>query len=51
MPRPPDRLPKFAPLQTHVKGFEIAIVAFAIACAVAILVIVLATGLGNPHRP
>ena len=41
----------FAPLQTHVKGFEVAMLAIAILCAIVVLVIVLFTGMGNEFRP
>ena len=42
---------EFPPLQTHVKGFEIAMIAIAIICIVVVLFIVLATDIGNEFRP
>jgi hypothetical protein len=42
---------EFPPNQTHVKSFEIAMVAISIICAIVVLVIVLFTGLGNEFRP
>ena len=42
---------EFLPLQTHVKGFEIAMLAISIACAIVILVIVLFTNIGTEFRP
>jgi len=41
----------FPPLQTHVTGFEIAMIAIAIICIVVVLVILLATNIGNEFRP
>jgi hypothetical protein len=41
----------FPPLQTHVKGFELAMLGIAILCAIVVLVIVLFTGMGNEFRP
>jgi len=41
----------FLPLQTHVKSFEIAMLAISIICAIVVLVIVLFTGAGNEFRP
>ena len=41
----------FAPLQTHNKGFEMAMLALSIICVIVVLVIVLFTGLGNEFRP
>jgi hypothetical protein len=46
-----DRQVEFPPLETHVKGFEYAMLAIAIACAIVALVIVLGTDLGDPFRP
>jgi hypothetical protein len=37
--------------QTHVRGFEIGMLAFAILCAIVVLVIVLFTDIGNTFRP
>ena len=42
---------KFAPLQTHVKGFEMAMLAISILCVIVVLVIVLFTNMGNEFRP
>jgi hypothetical protein len=41
----------FLPLQTHVKTFEVAMLAIAILCAIVVLVIVLFTNIGNEFRP
>lgn len=42
---------EFPPLQTHVRSFELAMLAISIICAIVVLVIVLATGIGNEFRP
>ena len=42
---------EFRPLQTHVKSFELAVLAISILCAIIVLVIVLLTNLGNEFRP
>jgi hypothetical protein len=42
---------EFAPLQTHVKGFELAVLAISILCAIVVLVIVLFTNIGTEFRP
>ena len=42
---------EFLPLQTHVKGFEVAMLAISIICAIVVLVIVLFTNIGNEFRP
>jgi hypothetical protein len=42
---------EFPPLQTHVKGFEIAMLAISILCAIIVLVVVLFTNIGNEFRP
>jgi hypothetical protein len=42
---------EFLPLQTHVKGFEYAMLAISILCVIVVLVIVLFTNLGNEFRP
>jgi hypothetical protein len=42
---------EFLPLQTHVKSFEIAMLAISIICAIVVLVIVLFTNIGNEFRP
>jgi hypothetical protein len=41
----------FAPLQTHVRGFEMAMLAISILCVIVVLVIVLFTNIGNEFRP
>lgn len=42
---------EFPPLQTHVKGFEVAMIVISIICIVIVLVVLLATNLGNEFRP
>ncbi len=42
---------EFPPRQTHVKGFEYAMIAISIICAIIVLVIVLGTDIGNTFRP
>jgi hypothetical protein len=42
---------EFLPLQTHVKGFELAMVAICVLMAIVVLVIVLFTNIGNEFRP
>ena len=42
---------EFPPLQTHVKSFEIAMLAISIICVIIVLVIVLFTDMGNGFRP
>ena len=42
---------EFLPLQTHVKSFEVAMLAISIICAIVVLVIVLFTNIGNEFRP
>ena len=46
-----DRQVEFPPLQAHVKGFEYAMLALSIICAIVVLVIVLFTNIGNEFRP
>jgi hypothetical protein len=41
----------FPPLQTHVKSFEMAMLAISILCVIVVLVIVLFTNMGNEFRP
>lgn len=41
----------FPPKQTHVKGFETAMLAISILCVIIVLVIVLFTNMGNEFRP
>ena len=42
---------EFHPLQTHVKSFEVAMLAISIICAIVVLVIVLFTDIGTTFRP
>ena len=42
---------EFPPLQTHVKSFELAMLAISILCVIMVLVIVLFTNIGNEFRP
>jgi hypothetical protein len=42
---------EFPPLQTHVKGFEVAMLAISIVCVIIVLVVVLFTNIGNEFRP
>jgi hypothetical protein len=42
---------EFLPQQTHVKGFELAMLAISILCVIVVLVIVLFTNIGNEFRP
>lgn len=42
---------EFPPLQTHKRSFEMAMIVLSIACMIIVLIIVLATGLGNEFRP
>jgi len=42
---------EFPPKQTHVRGFEIALIVISIICAVIVLIIVLGTDIGNEFRP
>ena len=42
---------EFPPLQTHVRGFEIAMIVISIVCVIIVLVILLATNIGNEFRP
>jgi hypothetical protein len=42
---------EFLPLQTHVRGFELAVLAISILCAIVVLVIVLFTNIGTEFRP
>jgi hypothetical protein len=50
-PRKSERQIEFPPLQTHNRGFELAMIAISIVCAVIVLIIVLFTGLGTEFRP
>ena len=42
---------EFPPLQTHKKSFELAMIAISIICIIIVLVILLATNIGNEFRP
>ena len=42
---------EFPPLQTHVRAFEIAMIAISIICIIIVLVILLGTSIGNEFRP
>jgi hypothetical protein len=46
-----DRHTEFPPLQTHSRAFERFMLALAILCVIIVLVIVLATDIGNEFRP
>jgi hypothetical protein len=46
-----DLYPKFPPLQTHSRKFELVMLGLSIACIVIVLVILLATDLGTEFRP
>jgi hypothetical protein len=42
---------EFPPKQTHVKSFELAMLAISILCVIIVLVIVLFTNIGTEFRP
>jgi hypothetical protein len=42
---------EFPPLQTHKKSFELAMIVISIICVIVVLVILLATNIGNEFRP
>ena len=42
---------EFPERQTHVKSFELAMLAISIACVIIVLVILLFTNMGNEFRP
>jgi hypothetical protein len=46
-----DRYPKFPPLQTHSRKFELAMIAISVVCMLIVLVIVLFTNIGTEFRP
>jgi len=46
-----NRQIEFPPMQTHVKAFEVAMLAISIVCVIVVLVIVLFTDIGNSFRP
>jgi hypothetical protein len=46
-----DRQIEFPPLQTHSKTFERVMIGLSIVCVIVVLIIVLATNLGDEFRP
>jgi hypothetical protein len=46
-----DLYPKFAPLQTHSKKFEMVMLGLSILCMIIVLAIVLFTNIGTEFRP
>jgi hypothetical protein len=42
---------EFPEKQTHVKSFELAMLAISVACTILVLIIVLFTNIGNEFRP
>lgn len=46
-----DRQIEFPPLQTHSKTFERVMLGLSIVCVIVVLIIVLATNLGDEFRP
>jgi hypothetical protein len=42
---------EFPRMQTHVRAFEVAMLAISVACVIIVLIIVLFTNLGNEFRP
>ena len=42
---------EFPKEQTHVKAFEIGMIVFSLICVVIVLIVVLATDIGNEFRP
>jgi hypothetical protein len=46
-----DLYPKFEPLQTHSKKFELLMLGLSIACVIIVLAIILLTDLGTEFRP
>ncbi len=46
-----NRQIEFPEKQTHVKSFELAMLAISIACMILVLIIVLFTNIGNEFRP
>jgi hypothetical protein len=42
---------EFPEKQTHVKSFEIAMLALSVVCMIVVLIIVLFTNIGNEFRP
>ena len=46
-----NRYPKFPPLQTHSRKFELVMLGLSIACMIIVLAIILFTDLGTEFRP
>jgi hypothetical protein len=46
-----DRHTEFAPLETHSRTFELVMLGLSIVCVIVVLVILLATDIGNGFRP
>jgi hypothetical protein len=46
-----NRQIEFPEKQTHVKSFELALLAISIVCTIVVLIIVLFTNVGNEFRP
>jgi hypothetical protein len=46
-----NRQIEFPEKQTHVKSFELAMLAISILCAIIVLIILLLTNIGNEFRP
>jgi hypothetical protein len=46
-----NRQVEFPEKQTHVKGFELAMLAISIICVIVVLIIVLGTDIGDGFRP
>jgi hypothetical protein len=46
-----NRQIEFPENQTHLKSFELALLAISVLCAIIVLIIVLFTGIGNEFRP
>jgi hypothetical protein len=42
---------EFHERQTHVRSFELAMLAISVVCAIIVLILVLFTGIGNEFRP
>jgi hypothetical protein len=42
---------EFPAKQTHVKSFEVALLALSVVCTIVVLIIVLFTNIGNEFRP
>jgi|Tabmets5t2r1_1033131.scaffolds.fasta_scaffold06857_3 hypothetical protein len=46
-----NRQIEFPEKQTHVKSFEVAMLALSVVCVILVLIIVLFTNIGNEFRP